>query len=236
MGLWFDNHSVVPLAVHRSVSPLRCVTIPSSLTPHAPAAAPTNESTFHAWTVGPVFYSAVVLAEAFGTSGKAQIVDLQANDGNVFTPAYAIYENGQLSKVALFNYVTDPSGASTITTSLSFNALQLVVIALVVGIAALKVGPAAEPFLSFNRSVLAVVQKVLWWVILLAPVATVGLLGNAVASYGWDALGSLGTFAVAVYVGLALVLLVVYPVLLRANGLSVRQFFSGAWPAISLGL
>jgi Na+/H+-dicarboxylate symporter len=75
---------------------------------------------------------------------------------------------------------------------------------------------------------------VLWWVILLAPIATVGLLGNAVASYGWDALGSLGTFAVAIYVGLALVLLVVYPVLLRANGLSVKQFFSGAWPAISL--
>ena len=31
-----------------------------------------------------------------------------------------------------------------------------------------------------------------------------------------------------------LVLLGVYPVLLRLNGLSVKQFFSGAWPAISL--
>ncbi len=84
------------------------------------------------------------------------------------------------------------------------------------------------------RSLLTVVQKVLWWVILLAPVATVGLLGNAVATYGWDALGSLGTYAVAIYVGLALVLFVVYPVLLRANGLSVKQWFSGAWPAIQL--
>ena len=78
------------------------------------------------------------------------------------------------------------------------------------------------------------VQKVLWWIILLAPVATVGLLGNAVASYGWDALGSLGMFTLAVYAGLALVVAGVYPALLRIHGLSVRQFFSGAWPAISL--
>ncbi|WP_110240828.1 dicarboxylate/amino acid:cation symporter [Nocardioides gilvus] len=118
--------------------------------------------------------------------------------------------------------------------SLSFNVLQILVVAIAFGIAALKVGEAAEPFLVFVRSALAVVQKVLWWVILLAPIATVGLLGNAVASYGWDALGSLGTFAIAVYVGLALVLFVVYPLLLKANGMSIKQFFSGAWPAIQL--
>ncbi|HEY9564950.1 MAG TPA: dicarboxylate/amino acid:cation symporter [Nocardioides sp.] len=117
---------------------------------------------------------------------------------------------------------------------LSFNVLQILVVAIAIGVAALKVGEAAEPFLGVVRSALAVVQKVLWWIILLAPIATVGLLGNAVASYGWDALGSLGTFAIAVYVGLALVLLVVYPTLLRLNGLSIRQFFSGAWPAIQL--
>lgn len=118
--------------------------------------------------------------------------------------------------------------------SLSFNVLQVLVVAIAVGIATLKVGAAADPFLAVVRSALAVVQKVLWWIILLAPVATVGLLGKAVATYGWDALGSLGTFTAAVYVGLALVLFAVYPALLRANGLSVRQFFSGAWPALSL--
>ncbi|HEY0642301.1 MAG TPA: dicarboxylate/amino acid:cation symporter [Nocardioides sp.] len=118
--------------------------------------------------------------------------------------------------------------------SMSFNVLQLLVVAIATGIATLKIGEAADPFLTFVRSALAVVQKVLWWIILLAPIATVGLLGNAVASYGWDALGSLGMFTVAIYAGLLLVLLGVYPTLLRLNGLSVKQFFSGAWPAISL--
>ena len=76
--------------------------------------------------------------------------------------------------------------------SLSFNVLQLIVIAAAIGIAALEVGEAAEPFLSCTRSVLQIVQKALWWVILLAPIDALGLIGNAVASHGWGSLGSLG--------------------------------------------
>ncbi len=119
--------------------------------------------------------------------------------------------------------------------SLSFSVLQILVLAIAVGVAVIKVGREAEPFLTFTRSALTVVQKVLWWVILLAPLATVGLLGNAVVSYGWTTIGSLGRFTLAVYVGLLLVVGVLYPVLLRLHGLSVRQFFTGAWPAIQLG-
>jgi Na+/H+-dicarboxylate symporter len=118
--------------------------------------------------------------------------------------------------------------------SLSFNVLQLIVLSVAIGVAVLKVGEPAEPFLAVVRGALAVVQKVLWWVILLAPIGTVGLIGNAVATYGWDSLGSLGVFAGSVYAGLALVLFVVYPVLLRLHGLSPLRWFAGAWPAIQL--
>ncbi|QGH68314.1 dicarboxylate/amino acid:cation symporter [Pseudactinotalea sp. HY158] len=117
----------------------------------------------------------------------------------------------------------------------NFAALQIVVIALVVGIAALRTGKKAKPFLDFNASALAVVQTVLWWIIRLAPLGTLGLIGNAIARYGWELLPQLGTFAIAIYVGLALVVFVVYPIVLRANGLSIRQYFKGAWPAIQLG-
>lgn len=126
--------------------------------------------------------------------------------------------------------VTD-GGAST---SLSFNVLQILVISIAVGVAALRVGPAADPFLAFNRSFLKVVHKLLWWVIRLTPIGTIGLLGNAVAVYGWDALAQLGWYSAAIYIGLALVLFVVYPVLLGANGLNPLRFFQGAWPAIQL--
>ncbi len=121
------------------------------------------------------------------------------------------------------------------TTGLSFNVLQIVVISLVTGVAALKVGEAGEAFLKFNASALAIVRKVLWWVIRLTPIGTIGLFGNAVAQYGWTTLGQLGAFTGAIYVGLALVLLVVYPTILALNGLNPVKFFQGAWPAIQLG-
>ncbi len=123
----------------------------------------------------------------------------------------------------------------TVTTGMSFNVLQLLVISIAIGIAAIKVGGKSAPFLQLVQSAGAVVQKVLWWIIRLAPLGTMALLGNAVASYGWDALGKLAAFSASVYVGLALVLFIVYPLLVRAHGLSVRQYFSGVWPAVQLG-
>jgi Na+/H+-dicarboxylate symporter len=125
-------------------------------------------------------------------------------------------------------------GTVSVTTSLSFNVLQIVVLAALIGAAALAVGEKAEPFLAFNRSALAVVQKLLWWVIRLAPIGTLGLIGKAVATYGWEAVAPLATFTVDVYVGCAIVLFGVYSVLLRLHGLSPLKFFSGAWPAIEL--
>lgn len=80
---------------------------------------PTNQSSFRQWTIGPVYYSALIMAEVLGPSNASQVVDLSANNGEKFTPAYAIYENGVPTKVALFNFVTDPSGGTNITASIS---------------------------------------------------------------------------------------------------------------------
>lgn len=126
--------------------------------------------------------------------------------------------------------VTDGVASS----SVGFNVLQVIVVAVAVGIAALKLGEKAAPFIAFTESALSVVQKVLWWIIRIAPLGTLGLIGNAVVEYGWDKLTSLAWFVGAVYIGLALVLFVVYPVLLRTHGLSIRQYFSGVWPAVQL--
>ncbi|KAK0454068.1 glycoside hydrolase family 79 protein [Desarmillaria tabescens] len=84
-------------------------------------APPTNESTYHQWTIGSIFYSALVIAEVFGTSGTSQIMDLGGNDGSVYTPQYSIYENGNLAKVALFNYITDESGANDYTATITID-------------------------------------------------------------------------------------------------------------------
>ncbi|KAJ7707362.1 glycoside hydrolase family 79 protein [Mycena rosella] len=78
---------------------------------------PTNQSTFREWSIGPIYYSVLAVAEAFGTSNKSQIIDLQMNAANIYTPGYAIYDGGALARLALFNFVTDPTGASAYTAS-----------------------------------------------------------------------------------------------------------------------
>lgn len=126
-------------------------------------------------------------------------------------------------------------GLSVSDDRVNFAALQIVVVALVVGLAALRTGSKAKPFLNFNASALEVIQTVLWWIILLAPLGTLGLIGRSIAEYGWDLIPKLGAFTLALYLGLVIVVFAIYPAVLKINGLSVRQFFKGAWPAIQLG-
>jgi len=45
---------------------------------------------------------------------------------------------------------------------------------------------------------------------------------------------ALGKVTAAAYAGLARVLFVLYPVLVRLHGFGVRQYFSGVWPAVRL--
>ena len=120
------------------------------------------------------------------------------------------------------------------STAVSFNVLQVIVVALAVGAAAVRVGETGKAFLAFNASALAIFRRLLRWVIALTPIGSAALIADALVRYGWDALSSLGAFAIAVYAGLVIVLLLVYPTILVANGLNPLRFFAGAWPAIQL--
>ena len=122
-----------------------------------------------------------------------------------------------------------------VTSTVGFNVLQVIVISIAVGVAALKLGKRAEPFVVFTQSSLKIVQRVLWWIIRIAPIGTLGLIASAVVQYGTDKLLTLVWFVVAVYAGLVLVLFVVYPILVKSHGLSIKQYFSGVWPAVQLG-
>ncbi|VDC00664.1 unnamed protein product [Peniophora sp. CBMAI 1063] len=80
---------------------------------------PTNQSSYKGWTVGPVYYAALVMAEALGPSNTSQIVDLFQNSYNTYTPGWAIYENGSPKKVLMINYLSDSTGASDYTASIA---------------------------------------------------------------------------------------------------------------------
>ncbi len=139
---------------------------------------------------------------------------------------------GNILGLEVSSKATEAAGGIAVSSSLSFNVLQLVVIGIALGAAALAAGEKAAPFISFTESLLQVSQKLVWWVIKLAPIGSAALIGKAVATYGWDLLAPLGVFTADVYIGCALVLFGLYPLVLKLNGLSVRRFFAGAWEAI----
>ncbi|MGY5124352.1 dicarboxylate/amino acid:cation symporter [Streptomyces nigrescens] len=133
------------------------------------------------------------------------------------------------------DFLTGIVPTDIITPFTELNVLQIVFMAAIAGIAALQLGEKAEPVLKISRSVLELLQKALWWVIRLAPIGTVGLIGHAIATYGWNLIGKYATFTVDIYVGCALVLFGVYPLLLSTVAkVNPLQFFRGAWPAIQL--
>ncbi|MGP3968457.1 dicarboxylate/amino acid:cation symporter [Streptomyces sp. 6N223] len=133
------------------------------------------------------------------------------------------------------DFLTGIIPTDVVTPFTELNVLQIVFLGAVTGIAALRLGERAEPLITFGEAVLALLQKALWWVIRLAPLGTVGLIGRAINEYGWDLLGDYATFTADVYVGCALVLFGVYPLLLRfAAGVDPLRFYRAAWPALQL--
>jgi hypothetical protein len=77
------------------------------------------------WTTGSIYYSMLAVAETLGPSNVSQVVDLSAENDNIYAPSYAIYENGAPVRLALFNYVSDSSGASDYTAVISLAGTDL---------------------------------------------------------------------------------------------------------------
>ncbi|MER7081693.1 Na+/H+-dicarboxylate symporter [Saccharopolyspora kobensis] len=108
--------------------------------------------------------------------------------------------------------------------------LQVVFVALIIGAATYSLGEKAAPFVDFNKAAFEVIQRVLGWIIRLAPLGTLGLIGNAVASYGNEFFAPLLKLIGSTYVACALVLFVVYPLLLGLVAkVSPIRFFAKSW-------
>ncbi|KAF8217291.1 hypothetical protein K438DRAFT_2007856 [Mycena galopus ATCC 62051] len=80
---------------------------------------PTNESAFHQGSVGLLYYSALVMAEAIGPSNNTQVLDYGVENLSPYTPIYGIYENGTPVRVAIMNYLDDPTSTSNVSAVIS---------------------------------------------------------------------------------------------------------------------
>ena len=104
---------------------------------------PSNMSRVYEWTTGSVYYSTLLVAELFGRSENSRIVDIThtssiaANTQTIynedgtsyditssddqFHPTYLVYDGETPVRAALFNFVSDNTGASDAQVTLNFN-------------------------------------------------------------------------------------------------------------------
>jgi Na+/H+-dicarboxylate symporter len=128
-----------------------------------------------------------------------------------------------------FNSATDNS-----------NMLQIVFVAIFVGIGLLLIpGKKAEPLIRIFESLNDLVIKLVEIVMLMAPLGVFALLADTITSITAESagqilelLGALAYYCLAVVLGLATMVFVVYPALLKSfTNMSVGTFFRGIAPA-----
>ncbi len=104
--------------------------------------------------------------------------------------------------------------ANPLSSMVESNMLQVVIFAMVVGVALVMLPPLqAKPLLELLGSLQAVCMTVVRWAMVLAPVAVFGLLAQLTAKLGLDALFGMAVYVATVLLGL-LLLFVLYLLLL----------------------
>ncbi|MEX2219973.1 MAG: dicarboxylate/amino acid:cation symporter [Phycisphaerales bacterium] len=114
--------------------------------------------------------------------------------------------------------------------------LQVIIFALALGVGLSLLprergDPAIAVFGALTDAMIKIVHGVLW----IAPVAVFALIARVVAAMGLDVLGALAAYSGVVLGGLALLLLVEYPLLVRlVAGIGFVRFFRAMAPAQAL--
>lgn len=118
------------------------------------------------------------------------------------------------------------------------NTLQVVVVGLLVGIALTLIPRAkATPLIALFDGMTEVVIKIVEIVLILAPFAVFALIVEVLADLGINVLGSLLKYCLTVIAGLALMIFVVYPLILRVlSPVRYARFFRAISPAQLLAL
>ena len=118
--------------------------------------------------------------------------------------------------------------------------LQIVFVSILIGIAMVQIpDDKRKPVLALFQGLQEVVIKIVYIIMLIAPIAVFALMADTITSMAKDGLGdilnlfkTLGFYCVCVLAGLLLHLAIVYLGLLRLlTPVSIKQFFKGIGPA-----
>ncbi|MFI3299191.1 MAG: dicarboxylate/amino acid:cation symporter [Rikenellaceae bacterium] len=128
-----------------------------------------------------------------------------------------------------------------ITAAFSNNSsiLQVIVVALLMGIAVLMIGKErSEPFLKLAESVNSLILKIIDMIMAYAPIGVFAIMAALIVSNSGDTtlLSALGLYCLTVIIGLVTLILVFYPLLMKLlTGRSLKDFYRAVWPVQLLG-
>jgi Na+/H+-dicarboxylate symporter len=112
------------------------------------------------------------------------------------------------------------------------NILQIIFIAIAIGIAITTVGEKAKPLSDFFEALAQVMYKITGFIMKLAPIGVFGILAPIVGNYGLDILLPLIKVILAVAIGCVLQVLLTYSIAVRTLGkMSPISFIKGIAPA-----
>ncbi len=113
------------------------------------------------------------------------------------------------------------------------NMLQIIVFAIIVGIALLAMGKKGERLVVLASDGAALMIRITEFVMKVAPYGILALVANMVASMGFDMLREVGRFILSQYLALLLFLVFLYPILIRYLGkLNPLRFYRNIAPAM----
>lgn len=115
----------------------------------------------------------------------------------------------------------------------SANMLQVIVMALLIGIAIIALGKKGEKAADFINTWNDVFMKVMEMILALSPIGVFCLLCPVIAQNGTAVIGSLAKVILCAYIAYALHAILVYSLAVRAiGGMSPLKFFKGMMPAM----
>ncbi len=187
-------------------------------------------------TLGLVYVNVLQPGNAVPQEMQAQLAEQYAGDveANQLT-AQQTAERGPLQPIVDIVPENFFSAASN-----NGDMLQIVFVSIFLGIGLLMIPrEKAEPLIRFFDGFFAVIIKAVEIIMLMAPIGVFALLADAIVNIAGDdpsqileLLGALGYYCLTVVLGLATMVLVVYPILLKIfTPKRLRNFFPGIAPA-----
>jgi proton glutamate symport protein len=115
----------------------------------------------------------------------------------------------------------------------SGNLLQTIFSGVLIGIGIQQAGDRAKPFVELVESIYAISEKILFYILYLAPVGVFALIGSVIAVQGFTILTRLLTYMAAVVFAIGL-MIGIYGLILTLVKAKPKLFFQSFFPSLSL--